>query len=72
MVSTDSEESADEKEDTRYFDVVYKAPCGQSLRDLADVMHFLVTTESYNILQVSRMKLSDLGSAISTANCTYE
>uniref|UniRef100_A0A3Q1JCN5 Histone-lysine N-methyltransferase SETDB2 n=1 Tax=Anabas testudineus TaxID=64144 RepID=A0A3Q1JCN5_ANATE len=33
-------------------DVVYKAPCGQSLRNHDDVMRFLLATESYDILQV--------------------
>ncbi|XP_044200292.1 histone-lysine N-methyltransferase SETDB2 [Thunnus albacares] len=33
-------------------DVIYKAPCGQSLRNHDDVMHFLLATESYDILQV--------------------
>lgn len=33
-------------------DVVYKAPCGQSLRNHDDVMCFLLATESYDILQV--------------------
>uniref|UniRef100_A0A8C7XTR8 Histone-lysine N-methyltransferase SETDB2 n=1 Tax=Oryzias sinensis TaxID=183150 RepID=A0A8C7XTR8_9TELE len=33
-------------------DVVYKAPCGQSLRSFEDVMLFLVATESYDLLQV--------------------
>ncbi|KAK2857216.1 hypothetical protein Q5P01_005951 [Channa striata] len=33
-------------------DVVYKAPCGQSLRNHDDVMCFLSATESYDILQV--------------------
>ncbi|XP_047189178.1 histone-lysine N-methyltransferase SETDB2 isoform X2 [Scophthalmus maximus] len=32
--------------------VVYKAPCGQSLHKLDDVMRFLLATESYDVLQV--------------------
>ncbi|KAM7365849.1 hypothetical protein PAMP_016746 [Pampus punctatissimus] len=39
--------SADEEED-----VVYKAPCGQSLRNYDDVMRFLLVTDSYDVLQV--------------------
>ncbi|XP_034403130.1 histone-lysine N-methyltransferase SETDB2 isoform X2 [Cyclopterus lumpus] len=39
-------------EDGEDWDVLYKAPCGQSLRDHEDVMRFLLATESYNILQV--------------------
>lgn len=35
------------------WDVIYKAPCGQSLRNYDDVMCFLSVTESYGILQVS-------------------
>ncbi|MEQ2191244.1 hypothetical protein XENOCAPTIV_024640, partial [Xenoophorus captivus] len=34
------------------WDVIYKAPCGQSLRNFEDVMCFLSATESYDILQV--------------------
>ncbi|XP_042339311.1 histone-lysine N-methyltransferase SETDB2-like, partial [Plectropomus leopardus] len=33
------------------WDVVYKAPCGQSLRNHDDVIRFLLATESYDILQ---------------------
>ncbi|KAL1022078.1 hypothetical protein UPYG_G00021920 [Umbra pygmaea] len=33
-------------------DVVYKAPCGRSLRTPGEVLCYLVVTESYNILQV--------------------
>ncbi|XP_070813795.1 histone-lysine N-methyltransferase SETDB2 [Chaetodon trifascialis] len=39
-------------EDMEDRDVVYKAPCGQSLRNYDDVMRFLLATESYDILQV--------------------
>ncbi|XP_055362211.1 histone-lysine N-methyltransferase SETDB2 isoform X2 [Betta splendens] len=41
-----------EEQDMEDSDVVYKAPCGQSLRNHGDVMQFLVTTECYDILQV--------------------
>ncbi|XP_068165638.1 histone-lysine N-methyltransferase SETDB2-like isoform X1 [Antennarius striatus] len=34
------------------WDVLYKAPCGQSLRNYDNVMHFLSTTDSHDILQV--------------------
>lgn len=34
------------------WDVIYKAPCGQSLRSFQDVMCFLSATESFDILQV--------------------
>lgn len=40
-------------EDMKDWDVVYKAPCGQSLRNYDDVMRFLLATESYSILQVT-------------------
>lgn len=40
------------------WDVVYKAPCGLSLRNPDDVMHFLLATDSYDILQVSCFKYS--------------
>ncbi|KAF3688307.1 Histone-lysine N-methyltransferase SETDB2 [Channa argus] len=41
-----------EEDGVESLDVVYKAPCGQSLRNHDDVMHFLSATESYHILQV--------------------
>lgn len=34
------------------WNVVYKAPCGRSLRNHDDVMSFLLATESYDTLQV--------------------
>ncbi|KAM4711365.1 histone-lysine N-methyltransferase SETDB2 [Anableps anableps] len=34
------------------WDVIYKAPCGQSLRNFEDVTCFLSATESYDVLQV--------------------
>lgn len=43
----------DDEEDFYNWDVIYKAPCGQSLRNHDDVMHFLLATESYDVLQVS-------------------
>lgn len=36
-------------------DVIYKTPCGLSLRNYDDVMSFLLETESYKILQVMQM-----------------
>lgn len=48
-----------EEEGIEDFDVVYKAPCGQSLRNHDDVIHFLVATESYDVLQVSWKKYLD-------------
>lgn len=42
----------DMDKDVEDWDVVYKAPCGQSLRNHDDVMRFLLATESYDILQV--------------------
>lgn len=41
-----------EQEDLESWDVIYKAPCGLSLRNYEDVMLFLLATESYDILQV--------------------
>ncbi|CAJ1086872.1 histone-lysine N-methyltransferase SETDB2-like isoform X1 [Xyrichtys novacula] len=41
-----------EAEDEEDWDVVYRAPCGQSLRNYEDVMHFLLATESYDLLQI--------------------
>jgi len=34
------------------WDVLYKAPCGQSLRNHGDVMRFLLATESCGVLRV--------------------
>lgn len=42
-----------EEEGVEDWDVVYKAPCGQSLRNHDDVMRFLLATESYDVLRVS-------------------
>ncbi|KAG8004426.1 Histone-lysine N-methyltransferase SETDB2 [Nibea albiflora] len=39
-------------EDVENWDVVYKTPCGQSLRNHDDVMRFLLATGGYDILQV--------------------
>ncbi|XP_038572168.1 histone-lysine N-methyltransferase SETDB2-like isoform X2 [Micropterus salmoides] len=39
-------------EDVEDWDVVYKAPCGLSLRNHDDVMRFLLATESFDVLQV--------------------
>ncbi|XP_044043480.1 histone-lysine N-methyltransferase SETDB2 isoform X2 [Siniperca chuatsi] len=44
--------SEDVEEGVEDWDVVYKAPCGQSLRNHDDVMRFLLATETYDILQV--------------------
>uniref|UniRef100_I3JR22 Histone-lysine N-methyltransferase SETDB2 n=1 Tax=Oreochromis niloticus TaxID=8128 RepID=I3JR22_ORENI len=41
-------------EDIGNWDVIYKAPCGLSLRNHDNVMLFLEATESYDILQVNR------------------
>lgn len=43
-----------EHEDVGNWDVIYKAPCGLSLRNHDNVMLFLEATESYDILQVNR------------------
>uniref|UniRef100_UPI003AAEAD76 histone-lysine N-methyltransferase SETDB2 n=1 Tax=Centroberyx gerrardi TaxID=166262 RepID=UPI003AAEAD76 len=49
----EGEESASlEEDDAGGWDVVYKAPCGHSLRSHDDVMRFLLATESYGVLQV--------------------
>ncbi|XP_031695809.1 histone-lysine N-methyltransferase SETDB2 isoform X2 [Anarrhichthys ocellatus] len=50
----EDEEGAEpnEPEDEEDWDVLYKAPCGQSLRNHEDVMRFLLATESYDVLQV--------------------
>ncbi|KAM9328272.1 histone-lysine N-methyltransferase SETDB2 [Pholidichthys leucotaenia] len=40
------------REDYEGWDVIYKSPCGKSLRNHDDVMVFLLDTKSYDILQV--------------------
>lgn len=50
--SNDEEAEPAVSEDVKDWDVVYKAPCGQSLRNYDDVMRFLLATESYNVMQV--------------------
>uniref|UniRef100_UPI0037E84D97 histone-lysine N-methyltransferase SETDB2 isoform X2 n=1 Tax=Semicossyphus pulcher TaxID=241346 RepID=UPI0037E84D97 len=40
------------REDKEDWHILYKAPCGQSLRNHDDVMRFLLATESYDLLQV--------------------
>uniref|UniRef100_A0A3Q3AIW9 Histone-lysine N-methyltransferase SETDB2 n=1 Tax=Kryptolebias marmoratus TaxID=37003 RepID=A0A3Q3AIW9_KRYMA len=47
-------------EDVGNWDVIYKAPCGQSLCNYDDVMCFLSVTESYDILQVDFFTFSHL------------
>ncbi|TNM94068.1 hypothetical protein fugu_002244 [Takifugu bimaculatus] len=42
----------EDSEDSLDGDVIYKTPCGLSLRNYDDVMSFLLDTESYDILQV--------------------
>ncbi|KAM9836132.1 histone-lysine N-methyltransferase SETDB2 isoform 2-T6 [Aulostomus maculatus] len=41
-----------EEEEAGDSDIVYKSPCGQTLRNHDDVVRFLVVTESYDVLQV--------------------
>ena len=41
-------------EDMGEWDVLYKAPCGRSLRNYDDVMRFLLATDSYDLLQVQQ------------------
>ncbi|XP_017259275.1 histone-lysine N-methyltransferase SETDB2 isoform X2 [Kryptolebias marmoratus] len=48
------------EEDVGNWDVIYKAPCGQSLCNYDDVMCFLSVTESYDILQVDFFTFSHL------------
>ncbi|XP_053170785.1 histone-lysine N-methyltransferase SETDB2 [Scomber japonicus] len=48
----EEEEEDEEEEEEGEDDVIYKAPCGQSLRNYDDVMRFLLATESYGVLQV--------------------
>lgn len=43
----------DISEEVDDWDVVYKAPCGLSLRNYDDVMSFLSASDSYDVLQVS-------------------
>ncbi|KAM4559747.1 histone-lysine N-methyltransferase SETDB2 isoform 2-T2 [Odontesthes bonariensis] len=47
-----TDEAGEEAADWSSWDVVYKAPCGQSLRSFEDVMRFLLASESFDVLQV--------------------
>lgn len=47
-------------EDTEEWDVLYKAPCGRSLRNYDDVLRFLLATDSYDLLQVRSDNRGDL------------
>ncbi|XP_020513388.2 histone-lysine N-methyltransferase SETDB2 isoform X1 [Labrus bergylta] len=51
-VGGEEEEEPVNPEDGFHWDVLYKAPCGLSLRNHDDVMRFLLATESYDLLQV--------------------
>ncbi|XP_034534833.1 histone-lysine N-methyltransferase SETDB2 [Notolabrus celidotus] len=46
------EAESGEEEEEELWDVLYKAPCGQSLHNHEDVMRFLLATETYDLLQV--------------------
>lgn len=46
------EAELEDSEDSMDGDVIYKTPCGLSLRNYDDVMSFLLDTETYDILQV--------------------
>ncbi|XP_047432363.1 histone-lysine N-methyltransferase SETDB2 [Mugil cephalus] len=48
----EEQEEEQQEEQEEDWDVIYKAPCGQSLRNYDDVMQFLLATESYDVLQV--------------------
>ncbi|CAN9498317.1 unnamed protein product [Ophioblennius macclurei] len=45
-------DDACEQYDTEGCDIIYKAPCGRSLRNYEEVMSFLLSTESFDLLQV--------------------
>ncbi|XP_057715458.1 histone-lysine N-methyltransferase SETDB2 isoform X2 [Corythoichthys intestinalis] len=42
----------EEYDDNEHRDIIYKAPCGHSLRNYDDVMRFLLATESFDVLQL--------------------
>lgn len=42
----------EDSQELTHSDVIYKAPCGLSLRNYDDVMSFLEDTESCDVLQV--------------------
>ncbi|KAM6893555.1 histone-lysine N-methyltransferase SETDB2 [Xenentodon cancila] len=48
----ETEEAEDNWDNWDKWGVVYKAPCGLSLRNYDDVMCYLLCTESYDVLQV--------------------
>ncbi|XP_034721482.1 histone-lysine N-methyltransferase SETDB2, partial [Etheostoma cragini] len=52
MMSSGGDGDAEAEEYVEDWDVVYKTPCGLSLRNHDDVMRFLLATESYDVMQV--------------------
>uniref|UniRef100_A0A8D0AS00 Histone-lysine N-methyltransferase SETDB2 n=1 Tax=Sander lucioperca TaxID=283035 RepID=A0A8D0AS00_SANLU len=52
MMSSGGEGDAGAEQDVEDWDVVYKTPCGLSLRNHDDVMRFLLATESYDVMQM--------------------
>ncbi|XP_077370108.1 histone-lysine N-methyltransferase SETDB2 isoform X2 [Festucalex cinctus] len=51
-IANRQKDGEDEDDDEGHWDVIYKAPCGHSLRNYDDVMRFLLATESYDVLQL--------------------
>uniref|UniRef100_A0A3Q3DUB7 Histone-lysine N-methyltransferase SETDB2 n=1 Tax=Hippocampus comes TaxID=109280 RepID=A0A3Q3DUB7_HIPCM len=47
-------------EDESHWGVIYKAPCGHSLRNYEDVMRFLLATESYDVLQLDYFSFNNV------------
>ncbi|XP_078101140.1 histone-lysine N-methyltransferase SETDB2 isoform X1 [Sander vitreus] len=52
MMSPGGDGDAGAEQDVEDWDVVYKTPCGLSLRNHDDVMRFLLATESYDVMQI--------------------
>ncbi|XP_051913403.1 histone-lysine N-methyltransferase SETDB2 isoform X1 [Hippocampus zosterae] len=50
----------DAEEDESHWAVIYKAPCGHSLRNYEDVMRFLLATESYDVLQLDYFSFNNV------------
>ncbi|KAM9830767.1 histone-lysine N-methyltransferase SETDB2 [Syngnathus typhle] len=48
----------DEEEDESHWDVIYKAPCGHSLRNYADVLRFLLASKSSDVFQLDNFSFN--------------
>lgn len=68
-----SEEEAESEDSQGLMDsgVIYKTPCGLTLRNYDDVMSFLLDTESYDILQVIQILQDRRKYGYKSKNCLW-